>query len=195
MLLRLEVSGTKEAFDDLPSKGVTGPKLLKALKHWATYSLEPEIQKNLAGKVLHRRTGHLAARVAVPVMYFKPHGVVATIQTRDVPYALIHEYGGDITPVHAKALTVPLEAALTPAGVLRKTAREWDDTWLHVTDEGKALICHTAPSGDVEPLFILKRKVTIKASHWASKAITASLPELDAEIQTLIDKAPTSGGK
>lgn len=186
-MLTVKVFGIEDVLKNLSRMRITQPQLVKALKQWALYSLEPEIQKNLAGRVLHRRTGHMAQRIALPVVKVKG-GARVTIQTRGVPYAFIHEYGGTIVPVKAKALTVPLKAALTPAGVLKKTAREWKDTWLHITDDNNALICHETPSGDVEPLFILKRKVVIKASAWASKAVQASLDGLDTEIKGLVDE-------
>lgn len=193
-MLTVRIFGIEATLKDLSGMGITQPQLVAGLKRWALYSLEPEIQKNLAGRVLHRRTGHMAARIALPIVKTKG-GASVTIQTRGVPYAFIHEYGGEITPVKAKALTVPLKAALTPAGVLRKTAREWKDTWLHITDDNNALICHETPSGDVEPLFILKRKVVIKASAWASKAVMATLDDLDKEIGDLVDEGTKGKSK
>lgn len=193
-MLTVQIFGVAEALENLPGMGITQPQTAAALKRWALYSLEPEIQKNLAGRVLRRRTGHMASRIALPIVKTKG-GASVTVQTRGVPYSFIHEYGGVIRPVKAKALTIPLRAALTPAGVLKKTAREWKDTWLHITDDNAALICHETPSGDVEPLFILKRKVVIKASAWANKAVNATLVDLDQEIEGLVDEGAKGKSK
>lgn len=193
-MLTVKVFGVEEALENLPGMGITQPQTAAALKRWALYSLEPEIQKNLAGRVLRRRTGHLASRIALPIVKTKG-GASVTVQTRGVPYSLIQEYGGVIRPVKAKALTIPLKAAMTPAGVLKKTAREWKDTWLLVREGKDALICRDTPSGDVEPLFVLKRKVTIKASAWANKAVTATLDDLDQEIKGLVDEGAKGKSK
>ena len=186
MLITTKIVGLDDIIAKLERLKPPSEKVTQALKSWTLYYLEPEIQKNLAGKVLHRRTGHLASRVQLPVVSLAKGGSKVSIQTRDVPYAFIHEYGGTIRPVRAKALTIPLPAAMTRAGVVRKSAREWDNTWLSVKNGKDAVICHTTASGKVEPLFVLKRKVVIKASAWASKAVNATVKHLDKELTNII---------
>lgn len=185
-MLSVRIFGIEDALLKAATLRIPGSQLAGALERWALYALEPEIQKNLAGRVLHRRTGHLAQRVALPIARTKG-GSSVTIQTRGIPYAFIHEYGGTIVPVKAKMLTVPLKAAMTPAGVLRKSAREWANTWMLKSKAGNLLIMRTKSGGDIEPLFVLKRKVVIKASEWAGKAVNATLDDLDKELETLID--------
>lgn len=90
---------------------------------------------------------------------------------RGAPYARIHEYGGTIRPRRAKALTVPLRAALTPSGALSGKAlirrkggggftTDYGDTFLLKTG-GKVFVAVKGPGGRPRLLYILKRSVTI----------------------------------
>ena len=78
-----------------------------------------------------------------------------------VPYAEAQERGGTIHAVRAKYLTIPLPAALTPAGVLRKRARLWENTFFKKSKAGN-LILFQKQSGKIIPLFLLKKSVTLK---------------------------------
>jgi len=72
--------------------------------------LRDRVERNLSGQVLQRRSGRLAASIAVDV---KRAGAAITASvTSDSPYAAIHEYGGtipahQILPVNARALAFP----------------------------------------------------------------------------------------
>ncbi len=74
------------------------------------------------------------------------NGSLGSIESRKFttsPYAITHELGtksagGEISlrPKAARALTIPLEDAMTPSGVPREaSAREWDDTFVFSTPE------------------------------------------------------------
>ncbi len=68
------------------------------------------VERNLSGAVLRRRSGRLAASVAVAVER-RGSAVSATLKT-DVPYAAIHEYGGIlparlVLPQRGRALAFP----------------------------------------------------------------------------------------
>ena len=72
--------------------------------------LRDRVERNLSGDVLQRRSGRLAASIAVTV---EPTagGASATVSS-DAPYAAIHEYGGTIPartilPQSARALAFP----------------------------------------------------------------------------------------
>lgn len=57
--------------------------------------------------------------------------------------ARIQEYGGDIRPVRARALTIPTPAALTPSGALSGRVRIRKDGSRYTTDLGDTFIFHT----------------------------------------------------
>lgn len=59
----------------------------------------------------------------------------------------IQEYGGDIYPVNKKYLTVPLESALTPSGVLRGGARLVKRADGYYTADGRKTVIYPGRSG------------------------------------------------
>lgn len=76
-------------------------------------------------------------------------------------YLKIHEYGGTITPKKAQYLTVPLPAALNNDGTpKRKSARDWEKTFVIKSKAGNLLICQRQ-AGQVVPLYVLVREVKI----------------------------------
>ena len=83
-----------------------------------------------------------------------------------VPYAAIHEYGGIVRPVKAKALTIPL----APRYVGTR-AREWDLFLL--PREGKPALLMNKETN--EPAFVLLKSVTIPARPYFRPAIEESL--------------------
>lgn len=168
-----------------------------ALDQWGTRVLDPEVQRNLAGRILKRRTGNLAARTRVTNAVTRrrgPRAVEATIgiTTLDPP-GFIHEYGGTIRPRRRQWLTVPLPAALTAAGVLRDTAAELRragaPTFVFRSRRGNLLIARRISDERIEPLFVLKRQVQMPARQWASKAVTATLPKLGPFLERAIEQA------
>ena len=72
--------------------------------------LRDRVERKLSGEVLQRRSGRLAASIAVTV---EPTGAGATATvSSDAPYAAIQEYGGTIpartiVPQSARALAFP----------------------------------------------------------------------------------------
>lgn len=73
-------------------------------------------------------------------------GSLGSIESRKFttsPYAITHELGTraaggkiGLRPKRARALTIPLEDAMTPSGVPREpSARDWDDTFVFSTPE------------------------------------------------------------
>lgn len=81
-------------------------------------------------------------------------------------YARMQELGGTIRPKRGRFLTIPLPAALTPAGVLRKPARQWKGAFFVRTKKGQLMLARNVGSSfkgwRVEPLFLLVRSVTLK---------------------------------
>lgn len=88
-------------------------------------------------------------------------------------YAPTHELGTvgaggelpDIVPKRAKALTIPLKAAMTPSGNPRKVkARDWENTFILSLRKGGntiGYIVRDKGGGELEFLYRLARKVAI----------------------------------
>jgi phage gpG-like protein len=72
--------------------------------------LRDRVERNLSGDVLQRRSGRLAASIAVSVQ--RSGLALETSVASDAPYAAIHEYGGsiparEILPRSGRALAFP----------------------------------------------------------------------------------------
>ncbi len=162
--------------------------LVPAMDDYALLDLDPRIQENLAGTILNRRTGNLAARTRVTKATVTGRNVSITIQTNGIPYGLIHETGGTIVPKTKQFLTIPLPGALTPSGVLRKSAGElqqnpspFDTTFIH---DGTII---GERNDRLTPLFILRKKVEIPARRWASSAVDSTINSLLKRLQVRVD--------
>jgi len=76
-------------------------------------------------------------------------------------YLKSHEYGAVIRARRSQYLTIPLPAALDSRGVpLKKSAREWADTFVIKSKNNNLLIVQKTASGIV-PLYVLKKEVRI----------------------------------
>lgn len=137
----------------------------------ATLLVERRLRYNAGGSILRRRSGRLAASIGsrVTVSADGLMGVVGSgvRQGNRVRYAGIQETGGTVTPKNVQYLTIPLQAALTAAGVLRRGAREWPDTFVKESKAGNKIIFQKR-NKTIVPLFVLKQRVNIPASRYMS---------------------------
>jgi len=150
------------------------------------------VRKRLSGHgsgSLGRRTGQLARSLkrevtGITLRELKGKAFFAVPEKlKDVPW--VHEEGATIRPKSAKFLTVPLEAAMTPAGKLRGTASEYiegqisvpkiDDTFFGRSDEGRLFlfgvkVMKGRKADKLIPLFHLVKQVTIpKRLHFVDE--------------------------
>jgi hypothetical protein len=90
--------------------------------------------------------------------------------------AAVQEFGATITPKTAQFLTVPLPAALDSNGVpLKKSARDWQNTFVAKTKKGN-LVIFRKDGAQIVPLYVLKTSVTIPARLGMQATLTAGLP-------------------
>lgn len=112
-------------------------------------------------KTLATRSGHLLEYMADSI---KVEGeTIASLRGEiSVPHdRKIHEHGGVLRPKRAKYLTVPLPAALDSRGVpLKKSARDWKDTFVLRSKAGNLLIVQKK-GASIVPLYVLKKEVSI----------------------------------
>lgn len=152
---------------------------------WIDYALDPRTQDALSNEILRRRTGHLAGSAK---WQLQKRGRGCALVLRSAVYGPIHEFGGVITPKRAQWLTIPLPAAMTPAGVPRGRARDFPDTFIAKSQEGDLVIFQRKADDEVTPLFVLRKKVTIPARRWASISVEESLDQLDRIAQDYFDE-------
>lgn len=126
---------------------------------------QPDRYTNLT---LHTRTGRLKGSLSVQLTGNMLADTKLTLASRGVPYAGVQEFGGTIRPRTRKYLTIPTKAAMTPAGVTRKSAAAWfreakGEVYVAQTKSGQlAIFLHpTSAKGKPTALFLLRKRVTI----------------------------------
>lgn len=146
-------------FQELKEAGFT------FLDEWIGKSIkEKRFSRNGGGDTLRTRSANLVRAFKAEVGGTDIYSLSMRAGTlhQGLPYAWVQEFGGNITPKRAKWLTVPLEPALTPAGVLRKPAREWPDTFVKFAPGGmRGLILQKRDDGPPVALFALVKRVMI----------------------------------
>lgn len=152
-----------------------------AFSDWLTLDLDPAIQIQLAGKALRRRTGRMASNYELTRPIVTAHRVAAYLMHRE-PQAAIQEVGGLIQARTGSWLTIPLKAALTGTGALRAPARQWSNTFFQKSKKGNLILFQTKGS-KIIPLFVLKKSVRLKATHWLSGAVKQTEESLFQRIE------------
>lgn len=140
-----------------------------------TLETEGQLKQSLSGAILRVRSGRLRSSIG-SIVIGQGKDLVGMVgsgirQGGRVSYANIHETGGTITPKNSKYLAIPLSAALTPAGVLKKKPREYNNTFVMKSKNGNLIIAQKRGSrmSRIVALFVLKKKVEIPARHYMSR--------------------------
>ena len=159
------------------------PRLAKQLVEGAVTLHQKQMTVRLSnrGEVgLRSRTGALRRSLRRTPAVPGSLGMEATSRVgQGAPYARIHERGGVIRPKRGRFLTVPLKSAKTAAGATRAAAKlvnRGDDWQTHRRVPGASsratfiyqgrhspIIATKRAGGQVMPLYILRRSVTIPA--------------------------------
>jgi len=160
--------------------------LKRVLEDWARHDLEEQVQKNLAGRFLKRRTGHLARSTLFRMVVHKGSDGYEVLFTT-AKYGPIHEHGGTIRPKRAKYLTIPLKANKTPAGAARYSAPEIPDLFPLVV-KGKLFLVRNEGKKGLVFYFLLKKKVRIPARRWFSSAIAKKIGALNRRLKEEVEK-------
>ena len=137
------------------------------LLQWADYDFVPEMEERASTGPLKLRSGSLAGSFSVTETGTTAATWSMTVGTTS-KYAPMQEYGGTVRPVRKKWLTIPLDAALTPAGVLRAPAPDWSDpgkknTFFKWSKRGNLILFKKTGKNQITPLFVLKKQVKIPA--------------------------------
>jgi phage gpG-like protein len=140
----------------------------------AAADVEAGLKLTVSGGMLKIRSGRLANSIGSRIER-RGKNIISVIGSgarrgKPLPYAAIHEKGGTIRPKRAKYLTVPLPAAMTKSGVVRKRAREYRDTFVRKT-ASRSLILYQKKGNKALPLFALKKSVKIPARKYMSKTL------------------------
>lgn len=124
--------------------------------------------ENRRKQKLRRRTGEFVKKTKVLRVKRLGGGRYEAGVGFEAPYAPVHvgEKGKvtTIRPKNKKWLVIPLPAALTKAGVLKKKPSDYDDLFFLWADKNKApvLARKVGKRGRIQPLFVLAKMVKIR---------------------------------
>jgi len=172
-MITLDIRGDKKLRTRFKKLEKQNPEAnVRAMKK-ATAHLEYVVKDNLGGKILNIGTGHLRASITKQLRQGKKdiEGIVGT----PVKYAPIHEYGGVITPVRAKALTIPLHR------LIRGRARDYPGIFR--LPNTPYLVRRKGNRG-LQFMFVLKKMVKIPAR----RPFRISLKQAKKKILSLFHK-------
>lgn len=149
------------------------------------------LRRYSSNTLLHARTGNLARMWQSQPDASDP---LAVHLTNAAPYAEVQEDGSEpdhpIVPNQAKALAIPLAPyALTDGGVSRYTgpreaeASMGEKFFIWKSKSGAAFLA-ASRDRQLELWYLLKDKVTLQATHFASKAVEDSADRALAQVKS-----------
>jgi hypothetical protein len=151
-------------------------------------NLAAQIKQHFGDNGLHRRTGALSRSIVPGPLSSGRGGVTSSVLAgQKLPYARIQEFGGTIRPVHAQYLAIPLDAVKTAGGVARFGPRDASqagyDTFIRNN------IIFGKRDGEVTPLFLLKKEVTIPARPYFWPTVNREAPGIIERVTVAISEA------
>jgi hypothetical protein len=138
---------------------------------------------------LHKRSGAGLASIkrSIAVRGGSLDSIIGSISTGTMG---IHETGGTITPKRSKYLAIPLQAALSSKGIpLRNRPRDWNGGFVFRSKKGNLIIGRRKVGEGIEPLYVLKKSVTIKSRLGLNDAMEKGYPQMEAKIATALMKS------
>jgi len=145
------------------------------LTKWTSEAVRAVKQSAMNMKKSGRKTSQLARNIGskteVEGSTYKTVIGTGVGSAKSVVYARIQEEGGTIKPRRRKFLTVPLPGIM---GV----ASNYPDAFCIRSKAGNLLIVERKGKDGIRPLFVLKKQVTLPATHWFSRPLSEKLPML-----------------
>lgn len=168
----------------------------RGVKRGAQWLVGALREQSLNG-ALHGRTGTLARSWAAGTAVSSGLGVRLAVGSK-LAYAAIHEDGGEILPVKAKALTIPISENMTARGVprystvaaLKQAMGEKNVFTLKRGGKPPLIMAKTGKSDrSIHPFFVLSASVKIPARHYVSIALEAASPLVTKEIKDALNES------
>lgn len=167
-----------EAKKEMAALSKLSPELEKQLDNWKNESVrELKYQARRMNKADWRKTGNLArsiggkkGRTATGLNVVVGSGVFAP----EVPYALIQELGGTVTPKRRDWLAIPFRG-------IKGFPREYQDTFFAHSKRGNLILFQKQGKGK-KPLFAMKKEAKVPASRWFSSVIGKQREKLAAML-------------
>lgn len=180
---------SKEVADLIREQIKEAKKNLKAQLFKALTIVEARVVQNIRKDAgLQVRSGKLLNSIAGSKRVYEDEGIlVGELGPKGVPYARIHEEGGVITPVKAKALTIPTEENRRRDGLPKVPANQLTDSFV-----AKGMIFQKLGIGKnakITPMFILKQSVTIPARPYLAPALAATREQILKDFGIFLNMA------
>lgn len=136
-----------------------------------------EIRRTVMSK-LKGRTGNLARSYKETFLRSQP-GMVSAGAVSDLSYARIQDEGGTIRPKSVKHLAVPIMSGKRlPVGKWPRHFAKGELVYIARKDKDP-LLARPVGKGEIEPLFVLKKSVKLKAKHYIAEARRRSGPRIN----------------
>lgn len=170
---------SKEVAEVLRAQLSTMQNRLKEQVFKALTLLEAQILQNIRkDSGLQVRSGKLLNSIgkSKKVTVTGAGEITGEIGPKGVPYAAIHEFGGTIFPVKAKALTIPTEENRRADGQPKIPVDRLKDAFI-----AKGMIFQKIGKGknaQITPMFILRSSVKIPARPYLAPALAAKKEEI-----------------
>ena len=201
----------------IPNASDFDKRMFRVMRDWGNQFLDrlvttrlskPRGSSSMDG--VSRRSGNLA-RDFLAVAEETPVGPVVSVRSHGTgdKYAGIQENGGEIKPVNAKWLWIPIAGNVTRNGVARVSPRQAIEAggFFHknvffgrpVTKSSKATGQHLGGEGykgamfnrgdNIIPLFVLKKSVKVPARMGATSLFQSMLPLLEIGVAAEMQEA------
>jgi len=173
--------------------------LIKSAFAKSVFAIHKEVIENTRNK-LKRRTGTLAKSLLVEVYGDNLSQLEGRVYS-DVEYANVHEYGAEgNNAIKAKNayrgvqggpyLNIPLPNNQTPSGVQKFSAKQIFDSggFIYRSKKGNWLVA-TAKNGNLQNMFVLKKRVEIKPRLGIRDAIDREMPQMIENMRNAVLEA------
>lgn len=137
---------------------------------------------------LHVRSGDLRRSMNAMPVEKTLHGLRGgMLASQGLPYGPIQEFGGIIKPVNGTYLTIPLDEAVTSAGVARFSAPEAEAAGYKTFVRGRVI--YGIKDGILYPLFALVTQVVIPARPFVGPTLAANKAFIENTLKKAVDEA------
>jgi len=187
MAITVKTTGIDDAIKEAKDAEEFIPRTIKnVLTDVLVNDMLREAKINAKGRVLGRKSGRGTGNLAREI--FHKVGETTTriigalfVDLTRVPYARIHEKGGNITPKRAKKLTIPLPG-------VQGFARDFNNTFIQKSKKGNLLIFQKLTGQDIRPLFALVDRVRIPRRPYLEPAIRKHKNKLQKELKKALNR-------
>ena len=188
-MIEVQITGSALVSKALQLKAKRLQDELRVAMTRSAYRLRTEARKAYDAAGLQVRTGALKGSIDVGAIENTGEGIRATVFAgQGLPYARAQEYGATIRPKKSSFLAIPIGAAKSGRGVARFSPREITSNGYTGSFFAHGVLFGSNPGQPPEPLFALKRSVTIRARPFMRPALMRTRPIAVEEIKQAIER-------